>query len=77
METGAPLNITMGGNNVCSVLASPFSDCTNRPDVNGPISYPKKVNEWFDPSVLRLRHSELGGDLGPNTIRGPGRDNWT
>jgi hypothetical protein len=76
METGAPLNITMGGNNVCSVLAGPFSDCTNRPEITGPISYPKKVNEWFDPSVLSAPALGTWGDLGHNAIRGPGRDNW-
>jgi hypothetical protein len=76
VETGAPLNIGLNGENASSVLAN----TSNRPDVNGSISYPKKVGEWFDPSNFStpacLTGADCYGTLGHDVIRGPGRDNW-
>jgi Carboxypeptidase regulatory-like domain len=79
--TGAPLNIGVTGQNVCSVVPN----CANRPNVTGPLNNPNTVNEWFDtaaftgvcssaatcPSV-----SSLWGDTPRNYVRGPGRQNW-
>jgi hypothetical protein len=48
----------------------------NRPNVNGPITYPHTVDEWFDTSVFSTPAPGTFGDLGHNAIRGPGRDNW-
>lgn len=76
METGAPLNIGLNGNNASSVI----SNSSNRPNVNGSISYPKTVNEWFDPSVFSAPACATGpdcyGNLPHDLVRGPGRDNW-
>ena len=75
-QTGAPLNIGLSGNNAASVI----QNSGNRPDVNGAISYPKTVAQWFDPSVFSAPACATGpdcyGDLGHNVVRGPGRDNW-
>ena len=71
--SGAPMNVTTtGGNTVCNVVPN----CTNRPDVIGPISYPHTVNQWFSTSSFAAPAAGTWGDLGNNAIRGPGRDNW-
>lgn len=76
MESGAPLNIGLNGQNASSVL----TNTSNRPNLNGAISYPKKVSEWFDTSTLSapacLTGPDCYGTLPHNVIRGPGRDNW-
>ena len=48
--TGAPLNIGVTGQNVCSVVPN----CSNRPDVTGPLSNPHTVNEWFDTAAFTM-----------------------
>jgi len=72
MQTGAPLNITI--NNTAITTFVPNS--TNRPDINGSISYPKKQGEWFDTSVFSAPDVGTWGNMGHNSVRGPGRDNW-
>jgi hypothetical protein len=76
MESGAPLNIGLNGQNASSVL----TNTSNRPDITGSVSYPKKVDEWFNISNLSapacLTGPDCYGTLGHNVIRGPGRDNW-
>lgn len=58
-------------------------DYTNRPNVTGKIHYPKKVDEWFDPSAFSNPVPAWAG--GPNqgfgnarkdTVLGPGRTNF-
>ncbi len=75
-ESGAPLNMGVNSTNISSVL----SNTGDRPDVNGAISYPKTVAQWFNPSVfsapLCLTGPDCYGNLGHNAVRGPGRDNW-
>ena len=73
--SGAPMNITTSGRNgvkVCNVVPN----CTNRPDVIGPITYPHTVNQWFSTSSFAAPAVGTWGNLGNNAIRGPGRDNW-
>ena len=75
--SGAPMNITTSGtvdgvNSVCNVVPN----CTNRPDVIGPITYAHTVNQWFSTSSFAAPAAGTWGDLGNNAIRGPGRDNW-
>jgi len=75
--SGAPMNVTTSGtvngvNSVCNIVPN----CTNRPDVIGPISYPHTVNQWFSTSSFAAPAAGTWGDLGNNAIRGPGRQNW-
>jgi hypothetical protein len=72
MQSGAPINISQGGTNVCSVVPN----CSNRPNLTGSISYPHTVTQWFDPSVFTAPSAGTWGSLGHNALRGPGRDNW-
>jgi hypothetical protein len=75
MESGAPLNITLGGTSAGSIV----QQSGNRPNAE-PITYPHTTNEWFDPSVFTTAAAipapGTWGTLGHNAIRGPGRDNW-
>lgn len=71
-ESGLPLHITLGGSQGSNGLAN----ATNRPNVNGPISYPQAVNEWFDTSIFSVPAPGQWGTLGKGAVRGPGRDNW-
>jgi Carboxypeptidase regulatory-like domain len=75
-ESGAPLNIGLSGNNVCSVLPT----CYNRPNESGSGHDPHTVNEWFDTSIYSMPTCATGPDCFGNTPRdsvwGPGRDNW-
>jgi hypothetical protein len=57
---------------------------TNRPNVSGKMSYPKKFKEWFDTSKFSspvpswLGGPNLGfGNAGKDAIVGPGRVNFT
>jgi hypothetical protein len=81
MESGAPINLGVGGSNVANLFPGGFSG--NRPDVTGNISYPKTVNQWFNPAVFSAPPCTAGGsgadcygNLGFDALRGPGRDNW-
>jgi hypothetical protein len=72
-QSGAPLNIDVNGENVASLFAG---DVSNRPDLVAPISYPKTVNQWFNPASFAAPAAGQWGDLGYGTVRGPGRNNW-
>ncbi len=72
-ESGARLNLTVSGNTVSSVIQFAAG---NRPDISGPISYPKTVNEWFNPASFTAPAPGTWGNLGFDAIRGPGRDDW-
>jgi hypothetical protein len=75
-ETGAPINLGVSGSNADSVIPN----SSNRPNLTGSISYPKNVNEWFNPSAFSAPVCATGpdcyGNLGYDALRGPGRDNW-
>ena len=76
---------------VPNTVGSSFSDTiglgggyTNRPDVSGKMSYPKKVSEWFDvtkfsaPAAAWLGGQNNGfGTAGKDAIVGPNRVNFT
>jgi hypothetical protein len=71
-ESGAPLNVGTSGTTVCSVVPN----CSDRPNLIGPITYPHTVNEWFSTSSFAAPTLGTWGNLTHNAIRGPGRDNW-
>ena len=76
MESGAPLNLGINGQTVSSVI--PNSGI--RPNVTGPINYPKTATEWFNPAAFSappcLTGPDCYGNLGFDALRGPGRDDW-
>jgi hypothetical protein len=71
-ESGMPLDITLGG----PQGSNGIPNATNRPNINGSISYPKTVGEWFDTSVFSLPALGAWGNLGRDSVYGPGRNNW-
>jgi len=82
METGAPLNLVVGGGSTASSILPNLNDrqAGVRPDLVGAISYPKTQVpagvQWFDPNAFAAPAPGTFGDLGHNALRGPGRDNW-
>jgi hypothetical protein len=74
MQSGAPLNVTLGGatGNICNTLPN----CTNRPDHTGSVSYPKSVASWFSTSGFAIPAAGTFGNTPFNFVRGPGRQNW-
>jgi hypothetical protein len=73
MESGLPLNVTVGGTNVCSI---PLGTCTNRPNLTGTVSYPQTATQWFSTNAFTAPAAGTWGNLGFDALRGPGRDNW-
>jgi hypothetical protein len=89
IESGAPVNLGISGglNNPASII----SNSGNRPDVQGSISYPKTVAQWFTGNfghavTVNGKAAQAGtlcqtgpdcyGNLGFDAITGPGRQNW-
>ena len=78
LSTGQPIDIQAGGSGKQAV--------TNRPDLIGPIKYPKTLSKWFDPSSFDSTHLPYQqatdgsgnlvytrvGTLGRNAVYGPG-----
>ncbi|HKR30450.1 MAG TPA: hypothetical protein VJT08_08235, partial [Terriglobales bacterium] len=73
MESGLPLNVTVGGTSVCSI---PLGTCTNRPNLTGTVSYPQTATQWFATNAFTAPAPGTWGNLGFDALRGPGRDNW-
>jgi hypothetical protein len=77
-ESGAPINLGVSGKNVANLFPGGFSG--NRPDLTGTITYPKTVQQWFNPVAFTAPACATGpdcyGNLGFDALRGPGRDNW-
>ncbi|HEY3740372.1 MAG TPA: carboxypeptidase-like regulatory domain-containing protein [Bryobacteraceae bacterium] len=71
MESGEPLNITLGGPQGSNGLAN----ATNRPDLSGGVSYPGSVTQFFSGN-FSLPAIGQWGNLGKGVVRGPGRNNW-
>ncbi|MEO8372237.1 MAG: carboxypeptidase regulatory-like domain-containing protein [Candidatus Solibacter sp.] len=69
------LNVT-SGNWFTPVISGPDPSNTNtttlRPDVNGKISYPRTVAQWFDPAAFTTPASGSFGNAGRGIIEGPG-----
>jgi len=83
-EGGAPVNIGVSGTAVGSIIANTGPGGSGaaggtRPNLTGPISYPHKVDEWFNTSAFSapacLTGPDCYGNLGFDAIRGPGRNN--
>ncbi|MCU1294114.1 MAG: hypothetical protein JWP08_2964, partial [Bryobacterales bacterium] len=72
MQSGLPLNITLGGSQSSNGLAN----ATNRPDVNGNVNYPQTVLQFFNTSAFSAPAPGAWGSLTKGMVRGPGRDNW-
>jgi len=79
-QSGTPLNI--GCTSSCgagySAVANlfPGGDVLSRPDIVGPVSYPKTVASWFNTTSFAAPPPGQFGNLGFNALRGPGRQNW-
>jgi len=71
-QSGAPLNITYGGQSVASIVPN----ASTRADLTGTVSYPHTVAEWFNTSAFSAPAPGTWGTSPVGAVRGPGRDNW-
>jgi len=77
-ESGLPVNVFLGGPGKNNGLptwngAGPGG---NRPNVNGSVSYPGTATEWFNTSAFSAPVVGQYGNVGYDSLWGPGRDNW-
>ena len=84
LESGTPITVTTGNYQYTSptgVVSTPSGSLTNRADLTGKLSYPKKLTEWFDttafthPTVIPANGQSstfiAPGTLGRNSMVGP------
>ena len=76
---GWQLNVLLNlstGNWYTPVISGPDPTNTNqtvlRPNITGPITYPRTLNQWFDPSVFTTPAAGQWGNAGRGIIEGPG-----
>lgn len=72
-ETGVPITVYMNNGNSVGLGTN---DTLNRPNINGPMSYPQTAGAWFNTNDLTAPAPGTFGTLGRGAIRGPGRQNW-
>jgi Carboxypeptidase regulatory-like domain len=72
VQSGAPLDIGLTGNNVASII--PFG--SNRPNQSGIANNPHTVTAWFDTSIYSAPAAGTWGNTPADSVRGPGRDSW-
>jgi carboxypeptidase family protein/TonB-dependent receptor-like protein len=72
METGLPIDINLGG----PQGSNGIPDATNRPDLSSAVTYPHTVSQWFDPAAFSTPAIGAWGNVGFDSVTGPGRDNW-
>jgi len=90
LNNNRPVNWLLGGWQFNSILFKQsglwFSPVLNtpttntgtdsRPNIIGPVRYPKTINEWFDQSAFTTPAPYTYGDAGRNSLLGPGRTNF-
>src|SRR5580704_6070989 len=72
VTSGLPINPQLTGGQSSNGLPN----ATNRPDQVASVSYPHTAGEWFSKSSFADPAMGAWGDAAPNSLRGPGRDNW-
>jgi hypothetical protein len=84
IESGTPLNVTLSGGQPITGTSCPCYDqggngigASNRPDKAGAISAPHTKQQWIS-AASGFAYPAVGsfGNLGYDSIDGPGRDNW-
>lgn len=73
VQSGAPLNIGLSGASVTSIVPN----TSNRPDQSGGGKDPHSQAQWFDTSIYSAPAAGTWGNTPRNSVRGPGRDNWS
>jgi hypothetical protein len=90
LNRGGVVNQILGGwqtNGILTVQSGlPFSavlqtsttntGTSSRPDALGPVTYPKTLQQWFNPSAFGIPAPYTYGNAGRDTLFGPGRVNW-
>lgn len=76
VQSGAPINIGLNTPNITGLIPN-YGANLNRPNMSGAGHDPHSVNEWFDTSIYSTPALGTWGDTPRNSVRGPGRDNWS
>jgi hypothetical protein len=90
LNSGGLTNFILGGwqtNGILTIQSGlPFSPVlqtsttntgtSSRANVVGPVSYPKTLARWFDPTAFASPAAYTYGNAGRNILIGPGRWNW-
>jgi hypothetical protein len=89
MNHGGPADWVLGGwqtNSIITIQSGlPFSPVMNtsttngtgsRANVIGPVSYPHKLQQWFNPAAFGTPAPYTYGNAGRDILFGPGRFNW-
>lgn len=71
IESGLPLNPTMSTD-----ILGLGGNTTDRPNANGPLTYPQSVTEWFNTAAFSAPATLAFGNAQEGAIRGPGRVNF-
>ena len=72
-QTGLPVTVYMPNGNSVGLGTN---QTYNRPQLLGPMSYPKTFSQWFTAADLGVPANGIFGSLGRGAILGPGRQNW-
>ena len=89
MNTGGPANWILGGWQTNGLLftqtglyfspvlgtSTTNTGTSSRPNVTGPVSYPKTLTNWFSASAYSTPAQYTYGNAGRNSLIGPGRTN--
>lgn len=73
ITSGVPINPQLTGGQSGNGLPN----ATNRPDQIASVTYPHTVGQWFNTADFADPALGAWGNAGHNSLRGPGRDNWT
>jgi hypothetical protein len=68
VQTGMPFSPVLN--------TSTTNGTSSRANVVGPISYPKSLQKWFDPTAFGTPAPYTYGNAGRDILFGPGRWNW-
>jgi hypothetical protein len=90
MDTSGPANWFLGGWQINGLLftqtglyfspvlgtSTTNTGTSSRPNVTGPVSYPKTLTNWFSASAYSTPAQYTYGNAGRDSLIGPGRTNW-
>jgi len=75
-QTNGILTIQSGQPFSAVMQTSTTNGTGSRPDAVGPVTYPRTLQRWFDPSAFASPAPYTYGSAARNSLFGPGRTNW-
>ena len=75
-QTNGILTIQSGQPFTPVLQTSTTNGTSSRPNLVGAVTYPKTLQQWFSPAAFGTPAIYTYGNLGRDTLFGPGRTNW-